>query len=47
MSTSGVKEGFQAAGMNSILPKEHASSFVNLPIIKTYTEKDNVSYALL
>ncbi|XP_069106121.1 kinesin-like protein KIF13A isoform X3 [Argopecten irradians] len=42
MSTSGVKEGFQAAGVNSILVKEHASTFVNLPIIKTFTEKDNV-----
>ncbi|XP_060077900.1 kinesin-like protein KIF13B [Ylistrum balloti] len=41
MSTSGVKEGFQAAGVNSILVKEHASTFVNLPIIKTFTEKDN------
>lgn len=43
MSAPNVKEGFQAAGVNSILPKEHSSPFVNLPIIKSYLEKDSVS----
>ncbi|KAL5013425.1 hypothetical protein ScPMuIL_007695, partial [Solemya velum] len=42
MSTPDSKEGLQAAGVNSILPKEHTSKFVSLPIIKNYTEKENV-----
>ncbi|XP_041360770.1 kinesin-like protein KIF13A isoform X2 [Gigantopelta aegis] len=42
MSASNVKEGLQAPGINSILPKEHRSQFVNLPIIKSFTEKENV-----
>ena len=39
MSTPSVKEGPQAAGINSILPKEHNTKFFNLPIVK-YSEKD-------
>ncbi|XP_062573075.1 kinesin-like protein KIF13B isoform X4 [Saccostrea cucullata] len=35
MSTSRAREGYLAAGVNSILPKEHAGSFVNLPITKS------------
>ncbi|XP_036358339.1 kinesin-like protein KIF13A isoform X8 [Octopus sinensis] len=40
MSTPSAKEGLQAAGINSILPKEHGAKFYSLPIIKTYGEKD-------
>lgn len=39
MSTPNAKEGYQAAGVNSILPKEHGAKFVSLPIIKNF-EKD-------
>ncbi|XP_078664801.1 kinesin-like protein KIF13A isoform X9 [Branchiostoma floridae x Branchiostoma belcheri] len=39
MSTPGLREGPQAAGVNSILPKEHGTKLFNLPIIK-YMEKD-------
>lgn len=39
MSTSSAREGYLASGVNSILPKEHAGSFVNLPISKA--EMDN------
>ncbi|XP_078332068.1 kinesin-like protein KIF13A isoform X4 [Crassostrea virginica] len=39
MSTSSAREGYLASGVNSILPKEHAGSFVNLPITKA--EMDN------
>ncbi|XP_055998502.1 kinesin-like protein KIF13B isoform X3 [Ostrea edulis] len=39
MSTSSAREGYLAAGVNSILPKEHAGTFVNLPITKA--EMDN------
>ncbi|KAK3087726.1 hypothetical protein FSP39_009709 [Pinctada imbricata] len=42
MSTPSAKEGYQAAGMASILPKEHSSTFVNLPITKTFTQKDSI-----
>ncbi|KAL3888334.1 hypothetical protein ACJMK2_000704 [Sinanodonta woodiana] len=42
MSTPNAKEGLQAAGMNSILVREQPSTFLSLPIIKTYTEKENV-----
>ncbi|XP_048248867.1 kinesin-like protein KIF13B isoform X7 [Haliotis rufescens] len=42
MSTPSAKEGSQAAGINSILPKEHGAQFVSLPIIKSFTEKENV-----
>lgn len=41
MSTSSAREGYLASGVNSILPKEHAGSFVNLPISKA--EMDNGS----
>lgn len=43
MSTPNAKEGLQAVGVNSILPKEHNGQFVNLPIVKYFTEVDNVS----
>jgi kinesin family protein 13 len=39
MTTPNAKEGLQAAGINSILPKEHGAKFYNLPIVK-YCEKD-------
>nr|KAG5701463.1 hypothetical protein BaRGS_000859 [Batillaria attramentaria] len=42
MSTPNAKEGLQAVGMNSILPKEHGAHFVNLPLIKSFTEMENV-----
>ncbi|XP_059167567.1 kinesin-like protein KIF13A isoform X3 [Physella acuta] len=42
MSAPNAKEGLQAVGINSILPKEHSTDYVQLPIIKSYTEKDNV-----
>ncbi|XP_019632740.1 PREDICTED: kinesin-like protein KIF13A isoform X8 [Branchiostoma belcheri] len=41
MSTPGLREGPQAAGVNSILPKEHGTKLFNLPIIK-YMEKDEL-----
>lgn len=40
MSTPSAREGLQAAGINSILPKEHGTKFFSLPIIKTCGEKD-------
>lgn len=43
MSTPNAREGLQAVGINSILPKEHGSQFVALPLIKAYTELENVS----
>jgi kinesin family protein 13 len=43
MSTPNAKEGLQAVGVNSILPKEHNGQFVTLPVVKVYNEKDNVS----
>lgn len=39
MTTPSVKEGLQAAGVNSILPKEHGSKFYPLPLVKQ-SEKD-------
>lgn len=39
MSTPQVKEGMQAAGVNSILPKEHGAKFYTLPFVKN-SEKD-------
>ncbi|GFS26187.1 kinesin-like protein KIF13A [Elysia marginata] len=42
MSAPNAKEGLQAVGINSILPKENSSDYVQLPIIKSYTEMDNV-----
>ncbi len=39
MSTPNVKEGMQAAGVNSILPKEHGAKFYSLPFVKN-SEKD-------
>ena len=39
MSTPNVKEGLQASGMNSILPKEHGAKFFTLPFVKN-SEKD-------
>ena len=43
MSTPSAREGLQAAGINSILPKEQSSQTFNLPIIKNTTDKDSVS----
>ena len=34
MSTPNVKEGLQASGINSILPKEHGAKFFTLPFVK-------------
>ncbi|KAL4218427.1 Kinesin-like protein kif13b [Mactra antiquata] len=42
LTTPSAKEGTQAAGINSILPKEQSNNYVVLPILKAYTEKDNV-----
>ncbi|XP_055871121.1 kinesin-like protein KIF13A isoform X6 [Biomphalaria glabrata] len=42
MSAPNAKEGLQAVGINSILPKEHSTDYVQLPIIKSYTDKDTV-----
>ena len=39
MSTPNVKEGMQASGVNSILPKEHGAKFYTLPFVKN-SEKD-------
>ena len=46
MSTPNVKEGMQAAGMNSILPKEHGTKFYTLPFVKN-SEKDASPITLL
>ncbi|CAG2222721.1 KIF13 [Mytilus edulis] len=43
LSTPSAREGLQAAGFNSILPKEQSSQFFNLPIIKNITDKDSIS----
>lgn len=45
LSTPSSREGLQAAGINSILPKEQSSQQFNLPIIKNVTDKDSVSYS--
>ncbi|RUS88910.1 hypothetical protein EGW08_003349, partial [Elysia chlorotica] len=42
MSAPNAKEGLQAVGINSILPKENSSDYVQLPIIKSYTDMDTV-----
>ncbi|XP_060606101.1 kinesin-like protein KIF13A, partial [Ruditapes philippinarum] len=42
MTTPNAKEGTQAAGINSILPKEQSNNYMALPILKAYTETDNV-----
>ena len=34
-----MKEGMQAAGINSILPKEHGAKFYTLPFVKN-SEKE-------
>ena len=39
MSTPNVKEGLQASGINSILPKEHGAKFYTLPFVKN-SEKE-------
>ncbi|XP_070533072.1 kinesin-like protein KIF13A isoform X2 [Ptychodera flava] len=39
MGSTCLLEGSQAAGINSILPKEHGTKFYNLPIVK-YCDKD-------
>ncbi|XP_074656043.1 kinesin-like protein KIF13A isoform X2 [Tubulanus polymorphus] len=39
MTTPNAKEGLQAAGIDSTLPKEYGAKFFNLPIVK-YCEKD-------
>ncbi|XP_077990731.1 kinesin-like protein KIF13A [Glandiceps talaboti] len=39
MGSTCLLEGAQAAGVNSILPKEHGTKFYNLPIVK-YCDKD-------
>lgn len=46
LSTPSAREGLQAAGFNSILPKEQSSQFFNLPIIKNITDKDSVSFMI-
>ena len=44
MTTPNTKEGTQAVGINSILPKEQSANYVVLPILKNYTEKESVSF---
>jgi len=39
MTSPNVQEGMQAAGINSILPKEHGSKFYTLPVVKN-SDKD-------
>jgi kinesin family protein 13 len=34
MTTPNAKEGILAAGINSILPKEHGAKFFTLPIVR-------------
>ena len=46
MSTPNVKEGMQAAGVNSILPKEHGTKFYTLPFVKN-SEKDVSSQIII
>ncbi|XP_076456377.1 kinesin-like protein KIF13A [Babylonia areolata] len=42
MSTPNAKEGSQAAGVHSIVPKEHHTKFVTLPVTKHFDEADKV-----
>jgi len=39
MTSPNAQDGMQAAGINSILPKEHGSKFYTLPVVKD-SEKD-------
>ena len=39
MSTPNAKEGLQAPGVYSILPKEHGAKFFTLPFVKN-SDKD-------
>jgi len=39
MTSSNAQDGMQAAGINSILPKEHGSKFFTLPVVKN-SDKD-------
>jgi len=39
MTSPNAQDGMQAAGINSILPKEHGSKFYSLPVVKN-SEKD-------
>jgi len=39
MTSPNAQEGMQAAGINSILPKEHGSKFYTLPVVKN-SDKD-------
>lgn len=39
MTSPNAKEGMQASGGNSILPKEHGSKFFSLPVVKN-SDKD-------
>ena len=43
MTTPSVKEGSQAAGINSILPKEQLANFMVLPILRAYSDQESVS----
>ena len=47
MSTPNVKEGLQAAGSNSILPKEHGSKFYSLPFVKMFDKDVSLQMILL
>ncbi|XP_052250414.1 kinesin-like protein KIF13B isoform X2 [Dreissena polymorpha] len=42
MTTPSVKEGSQAAGINSILPKEQSVDYLHLANLRAYTEGDQV-----
>lgn len=44
LSTSGVKEGLQAAGISSILPKEHLAQFFTLPFVKNSDKEVSLLY---
>ena len=48
MSAPNAKEGLQAVGINSIVPKEHGSEYdyVPLSIMRSYSDKDNVSNSI-
>ena len=35
MTSAVTREGFEAVGINSILPKEHGAKFFVLPVVKT------------
>ena len=39
MTSPNAHDGMQAAGINSILPKEHGSKFYTLPVVKN-SDKD-------